>query len=156
MWTHEAAQLRSKSQDLAAPLKNPALALQFQHVFFFLCKSVLCSYHDCCSILSLNLPLDQSECVVPVWPWQSSPCQWSSATGSFRCAAAHLNIKRWSYDIVHQESGWTSQCPSLNGWLIGRYAVIKRDRSTRAWIDRNHFHIFIDSFFPFLYLVQFK
>lgn len=82
-------------------------------------------------LLSLNLPLDQSVCAVPVWPWQSFPCRWSSVAGSFRCAASHLNIKRWSCDIGRRESGWTSQCPSLNGWLTGRYAAITQER-------RNH------------------
>lgn len=75
-------------------------------------------------------PLDQSVCAGPVWPWQSFPCRWSSVAGSFRCAASHLNIKRWSYDIVRRESGWTSQCLSLNGWLTGRYAAIKQERDT--------------------------
>lgn len=83
------------------------------------------------SAFSLNLPLDQSVCVVPVWPWQSFPCRWSSAAGSFRCAAARRNIKRWSCDIVHPESGWTSQSPSLNGWLTGRYAAIKQETQSQ-------------------------
>lgn len=104
--------------------------------------------------LSLNLPLDRSVCVVPVWPWQSFPCRWSSVAGSFRCAASHLNIKRWSYDIVHRESGWTSQCPSLNGWLTGRYAAIKQERHNQElaqitfafwtyslWFSLDFFHV---------------
>lgn len=148
MWTHEAT-LQNTSCGLShkmlllcwGPRKKSSISASI--------SGICMQLHVFCSKLSLNPPLDQSVCVVPVWPWQSFPCQWSSVAGSFRCAAAHLNIKRWSYDIVHRESGWTSQCPSLNGWLIGRYAVIKQERRTQAWIDRNHFQIFSDFFFHF-------
>lgn len=131
------------------PFKTPA-AVQVTRCYCpeksSICASIsgicvrLCVF---CSVFSLNLPLDQSVCAVPVWPWQSFPCQWSSVAGSFQCAAAHLNIKRWSYDIVRRESGWTSQCPSLNGWLIGRYAVIKQETHTSMnW--QEDFQIFSD------------
>lgn len=78
-------------------------------------------------LLSLNSPLCRSICVVPVWPWQSFPCQWFWVAGSFQCAVAHLNTRQWSCDIGHQVSGSTSQCPSLSDWLTRRYAV-KRKR----------------------------
>lgn len=133
-WTRGAT-LQNTSCGLSHKMLLPRKIQHERFYFRHLC-AVTCFF---CSVFSLNLPLDQSVCVVPVWPWQSFPCQWSSVAGSFRCAAAHLNIKRWSYDIVRRESGWTSQCPSLNGWLIGRYAVIKQERRTQAWIDRNHF-----------------
>lgn len=137
MWTHGASR------------QTPAVAWVTRCVLLRCGSSTftICSFLSACLLcrsfpwryvllFSLNLPLDQSVCDVPVWPWQSFPCRWSSVAGSFRCAASHLNIKRWSYDIVHQESGWTSQCPSLNGWLTGRYAATKQERHDQElpWI----------------------
>ncbi len=81
----------------------------------------------------LNSPLCQSVCVVPVWPWQNCPCRWFWAGGSFRCVAAHLSTRRWSYDIGHQASGSTSLYPSLSGWPTGRYAV---ERERNRWTTR--------------------
>lgn len=124
-------QLWWKSQDVSRPCCGSST---FRFALFFQHACCVTLFHDapCCFwfffLFSLNLPLDQSVCAVPVWPWQSFPCRWSSVAGSFQCAASHLNIKRWSCDIGRQESGWTSQCPSLNGWLTGRYAAITQER----------------------------
>lgn len=74
------------------------------------------------TVFIINSPLCRSVCVVPVWPSQSCLCRWFWAAGSFRCAGARLNTRRWSYDIGHRVSGWTSRYLSLIGWPTGRYA----------------------------------